>query len=208
MRRERRRAKAAPYPRPRGPSPQGCTWDEQKGGWWKADGTEWQRKRIPEPGDPKGPTKWTIAFEEECAAREAREKAVRFDSSTRSIAPSTSTRSITRCAAPVPRGAGVTSGAHDIPPAQTSPTLIVTRACQVRLPQGRVFHAHALRRWRHPSSQPCLEESTASMQSTGAWPSSSAGPRTSLNPLYRKTPRLAPSRKEAIPLGRTCVLLG
>ena len=28
----------------------------------------------------------------------------------RSIAPSTSTRSITRCAAPVPRGAGVTSG--------------------------------------------------------------------------------------------------
>ena len=82
MRRERRRAKAAPYPRPRGPSPQGCTWDEQKGGWWKADGTEWQRKRIPEPGALKGPTKWTIAFEEECAAREAREKAVRFDSST------------------------------------------------------------------------------------------------------------------------------
>jgi hypothetical protein len=82
VRRERRRAKAAPFPRPRGPSPQGCTWDEQKGGWWKADGTEWQRKRVAEPGAPKGPTKWTIAFEEECAAREAREKAVRFDSST------------------------------------------------------------------------------------------------------------------------------
>ena len=62
--------------------PHAGTWDEQKGGWWKADGTEWQRKRIPEPGPPKGPTKWTIAFEEECAAREAREKAVRFDSST------------------------------------------------------------------------------------------------------------------------------
>ena len=82
MRRERRRAKAGPNPRPRGPSPQGCTWDKQKGGWWKADGTEWQRKRVPEPGAPKGPTKWTIAFEEECAAREAREKAVRFDSCT------------------------------------------------------------------------------------------------------------------------------
>ena len=108
--RERRRAKAAPYPRPRGPSPQGCTWDQQKGGWWKADGTEWQRKRIPEPGAPKGPAKWTIAFEEECAARKAREKAVRFDTALRCIAPSTSTRSITRCAAPVPRGAGVTSG--------------------------------------------------------------------------------------------------
>ena len=82
VRRERRRAKAGPNPRPRGPSPQGCTWDEQNGGWWNADGTEWQRKRVPEPGAPKGPTKWTIAFEEECAAREAREKAVRFDSST------------------------------------------------------------------------------------------------------------------------------
>ena len=110
VRRERRREKAAPYPRPRGPSPQGCTWDEQKGGWWKADGTEWQRKRIPEPGAPKGPAKWTIAFEEECAARKAREKAVRFDTALRCIAPSTSTRSKTRCAAPVPRGAGVTSG--------------------------------------------------------------------------------------------------
>ena len=79
-------------------------------GWWKADGTEWQRKRIPEPGAPKGPAKWTIAFEEECAARKARKKAVRFDTALRCIAPSTSTRSITRCAAPVPRGAGVTSG--------------------------------------------------------------------------------------------------
>ena len=167
---------SAPWPQPAGLHMGRAERWLVEGGWNRVAA----RKRIPEPGDPKGPTKWTIAFEEECAAREAREKAVRFDSSTRSIAPSTSTRSITRCAAPVPRGAGVTSGAHDIPPAQTSPTLIVTRACQVRLPQGRVFHAHALRRWRHPSSQPCLEESTASMQSTGAWPSSSAGPRTSL----------------------------
>ena len=35
---------------------------------------------------------------------------MRFDTALRCIAPSTSTRSITRCAAPVPRGAGVTSG--------------------------------------------------------------------------------------------------
>jgi hypothetical protein len=156
VRRERRRAKAAPYPRPRGPSPQGCTWDEQKGGWWKADGTEWQRKRIPEPEAPKGPTKWTIAFEEECAAREAREKAVRFDSSTVYCAKHLYTLDNEMCSTCAKRGWRDVRCARSRP--QTSPTLIVTRACQVRLPQGRVFHAHALRQWRHPSSQPCLEE--------------------------------------------------
>ena len=181
MRRERRRAKAAPYPRPRGPSPQGCTWDEQKGGWWKADGTEWQRKRIPEPGAPKGPAKWTIAFEEECAARKAREKAVRFDTALRCIAPSTSTRSITRCAAPVPRGAGVTSGAHDIPPADEPHANRNSRV------PGASSTRTGLSRARSTSMAPSVvstvsrgENRTASMQSTGAWPSSSAGPRTSL----------------------------
>ena len=42
VRRERRRAKAAPFPRPRGGSPSGCTWDEQQGGWWRADGSAWR----------------------------------------------------------------------------------------------------------------------------------------------------------------------
>ena len=84
VRRERRRATAAPFPRPRGRSPPGCTWDEQQGGWWKADGSEWQRPKtkVPEPKVPKGPTKWTIAFEAELAARRAREEAVRFDGCT------------------------------------------------------------------------------------------------------------------------------
>ena len=84
VRRERRRAKAAPFPRPRGRSPPGCTWDEQQGGWWKADGSEWQRPKtkVPEPKVPKGPTKWTIAFEAELVARRAREEAVRFDGCT------------------------------------------------------------------------------------------------------------------------------
>ena len=180
MRRERRRAKAAPYPRPRGPSPQGCTWDEQKGGWWKADGTEWQRKRIPEPGALKGPTKWTIAFEEECAARGKRARRRCASTALRSIAPSTSTRSITRCAAPVPRGAGVTSGAHDIPPADEPHANRNSRV------PGASSTRTGLSRARSTSMAPSVvstvsrgENRTASMQSTGAWPSSSAGPRTS-----------------------------
>ena len=44
VRRERRRAKAAPFPRPRGRSPPSCTWDEQQGGWWRADGSHGLRK--------------------------------------------------------------------------------------------------------------------------------------------------------------------
>ena len=71
-----------PFPRPRGRSPPGCTWDEQQGGWWKADGSEWQRSKVPEPKVPEGPTKWTSAFEAELAARRAREEAVRFDGCT------------------------------------------------------------------------------------------------------------------------------
>ena len=98
----------------------------------------------------------------------------------RSIAPSTSTRSITRCAAPVPRGAGVTSGAHDIPPADephANPNSCVPGASSTRT---------GLSRARTTSMAPSVvstvsrgENRTASMQSTGAWPSSSAGPRTS-----------------------------
>ena len=85
VRRERRRAKAAPFPRPRGGSPSGCTWDEQQGGWWRADGSAWgAAKDI-----PKGPRRRKdeggrreTAFEEELAARRAREEAVRFDGCT------------------------------------------------------------------------------------------------------------------------------
>ena len=55
----------------------------QQGGWWKADGSEWQRSKVPEPHKvPEGPTKWTSAFEAELAARRAREEAVRFDGCT------------------------------------------------------------------------------------------------------------------------------
>ena len=99
----------------------------------------------------------------------------------RSIAPSTSTRSITRCAAPVPRGAGVTSGAHDIPPADEPHANRNSRV------PGASSTRTGLSRARSTSMAPSVvstvsrgENRTASMQSTGAWPSSSAGPRTSL----------------------------
>ena len=174
VRRERRRAKAAPFPRPRGPSPQGCTWDEQKGGWWKADGTEWQRKRVPEPGAPKGPTKWTIAFEEECAAREAREKAVRFDSSTVYCAKHLYTLDNEMCST---CANGVTSGISPADEPHANRNLRVPGASSTRT---------GLSRARTTSMAPSVvstvsrgENRTASMQSTGAWPSSSAGPRTS-----------------------------
>ena len=157
------------------------SWDEQKGGWWKADGTEWQRKRIPEPGPPKGPTKWTIAFEGKSAQQGKRARRRCASTALRSIAPSTSTRSITRCAAPVPRGAGVASGAHDIPPADEPHANRNSRV------PGASSTRTGLSRARSTSMAPSVvstvsrgENRTASMQSTGAWPSSSAGPRTSL----------------------------
>ena len=43
VRRERRRAQAAPFSRPRGGRPLGCTWDAQQGGWWRSDGSEWKK---------------------------------------------------------------------------------------------------------------------------------------------------------------------
>ena len=36
---------AAPFRRPRGRGPPGCTWDVLKGGWFRADGSAWQRVR-------------------------------------------------------------------------------------------------------------------------------------------------------------------
>ena len=36
---------AAPFPRPRGRGPPGCTWDVLKGGWFRADGSAWQKVR-------------------------------------------------------------------------------------------------------------------------------------------------------------------
>ena len=39
-------AVAAPtFPRPRGRAPPGCTWDPQRGGWWRADGSAWKKVR-------------------------------------------------------------------------------------------------------------------------------------------------------------------
>ena len=39
-------AVAAPtFPRPRGRAPPGCTWDVQRGGWWRADGSAWKQVR-------------------------------------------------------------------------------------------------------------------------------------------------------------------
>ena len=43
VRRQRRRAHAAPFSRPRGGRPLGCTWDAQQGGWWRLDGSEWKK---------------------------------------------------------------------------------------------------------------------------------------------------------------------
>ena len=63
VRRERRRAKAAPFPRPRGRSPPSCTWDEQQGGWWRADGSQWRPAKDYRPSHrrrldiSKGPSK-------------------------------------------------------------------------------------------------------------------------------------------------------
>ena len=105
---------SAPWPQPAGLHMGRAERWLVEGGWNRVAA---EGKRIPEPGALKGPTKWTIAFEEECAARGKRARRRCASTALRSIAPSTSTRSITRCAAPVPRGAGVTSGAHDIPPA-------------------------------------------------------------------------------------------
>ena len=36
---------AAPFPRPRGRGPPDCTWDVLKGGWFRADGSAWQKVR-------------------------------------------------------------------------------------------------------------------------------------------------------------------
>ena len=36
---------AAPFPRPRGRGPPGCTWDVLQGGWFRADGSAWRRVR-------------------------------------------------------------------------------------------------------------------------------------------------------------------
>ena len=39
-------AVAAPtFPQPRGRAPPGCTWDVQRGGWWRADGSAWKKVR-------------------------------------------------------------------------------------------------------------------------------------------------------------------
>jgi hypothetical protein len=105
----------------------------------------------------------------------------------------------------------VTSGAHDIPPADEPHANRNSRVPQVRLPQGRVFHAHALRRWRHPSSQLCLEERIVQRvpyAEHGGLAIFKCRATDKSNPLYVNPALVVPSRKEAIPLGRTCVLLG
>lgn len=38
-------ATAPTFPRPRGRAPPGCTWDVQRGGWWRADGSAWKQVR-------------------------------------------------------------------------------------------------------------------------------------------------------------------
>ena len=40
-----RDAADAPFPRPRGRGPPGCSWDVLKGGWFRADGSAWQKVR-------------------------------------------------------------------------------------------------------------------------------------------------------------------
>ena len=43
--RERRKAKRAQHPRPRGRAPHGCTWDLQHGGWVDDEGYLWEEVR-------------------------------------------------------------------------------------------------------------------------------------------------------------------
>ena len=71
---ERKRAKAPPFPRPRGRGPPGCRWDVQVGGWWRADGTSWVKVRN-EKRKLDGEAKMA-AWKEELARRKvAREEA-------------------------------------------------------------------------------------------------------------------------------------
>jgi hypothetical protein len=155
VRREERappRAKAAPCPRPRGRSPPGCTWDEQQGGWWKANGSEWQSPNFPKPKDPK-PLK-ARPIGQRLSRRSLRHgvRARRRYASTAppSTAPSTSTRSMTRCAASVPRRAGVTPGALHITPADEPHTDQHSRVPQVVFFENGSFTRTqiAVRRWR------------------------------------------------------------
>ena len=145
---------SAPWPQPAGLHMGPAERWLVEGGWNR----EWQRKRIPEPGALKGPTKWTIAFEEECAARGKRARRRCASTALRSIAPSTSTRSITRCAAPVPRGAGVTSGAHDIPPADEPHANRNSRVPGASSTRTGLSRARSTSMAPSDASQPCLEE--------------------------------------------------
>ena len=148
-----REAKAAPCPRPRGRSSPGCTWDEQQGGWrWKANGSEWQSPDFPKPKDPK-PLK-ARPIGQRLSRRSLRHgvRARRRYASTAppSTAPSTSTRSMTRCAASVPRRAGVTPGALHITPADEPHTDQHSRVPQVVFFENGSFTRTqiAVRRWR------------------------------------------------------------
>ena len=69
---ERKRAKAPPFPRPRGRGPPGCRWDVQVGGWWRADGTSWVKVRN-EKRKLDGEAKMA-AWKEELARRKAARK--------------------------------------------------------------------------------------------------------------------------------------
>ena len=69
---ERKRAKAPPFPRPRGRGPPGCRWDVQVGGWWRAYGTSWVKVRN-EKRKLDGEAKMA-AWKEELARRKAARK--------------------------------------------------------------------------------------------------------------------------------------
>ena len=100
---------AAPFPRPRGRGPPGCTWDVLQGGWFRADGSAWKKvrnvkrelaKAARRPA--KDAARWARLDEMACkaekrlqlqreaceareaavAARDARARLVRFDGTT------------------------------------------------------------------------------------------------------------------------------
>ena len=71
---ERRRANAPPFPRPRGRGPPGCRWDEQVGGWWRADGSRWQFERN-EKRKREGKAKMAAWQEEKARRKAVREEA-------------------------------------------------------------------------------------------------------------------------------------
>ena len=51
---------AAPFPRPRGRGPPGCTWDVLKGAWFRAHGSAWQKVRNEKRELARAARRWGV----------------------------------------------------------------------------------------------------------------------------------------------------